>query len=57
MSGDFNSWDHGPKHAAPQNVATKFRRQEERRELWLLAIKVGLIVAGAGMFVWWILQH
>jgi hypothetical protein len=57
LSGDFNSWESGPKHAAPQNVRDVYRKQEERRDLWVLAIKVGLILAGAGAFVWHVMTH
>lgn len=58
MGSDHQSWNQEPsRHDLPHKVKEKFRRDEERHDLWMLAIKVAMILAAAGAFVWWLTRH
>lgn len=55
--GDFNNWDSGPKHAAPQNVRDVYRREAALRQLRRRALLAALILAVAGAIVWYVISH
>lgn len=52
--GDWESWNNEPSHhKAPENVAKKYAAHDNRYDtLWLTA-KIAVILAGAGMLVWY----
>ena len=53
---DFESWESGPKHAAPPEVAKKYAKRDDRFDTFWITVKMLLILAGAAVLVWWTLR-
>ena len=53
-SGDFGEWNQEPtKNAAPENVAKKYAKRDDRFGTFWLTVKILLILAGCALGVWW----